>query len=710
MAKKTKKTKKELEGDDSLEKEQKSFLSNDIKISLWALFYFALGVIFVFSYFDLAGPAGRVIFRLFSFLLGIGYFLLPLLSFIIAFNYLWSINKKINFNNLSLIGALLILFSFLSLVEINFPQKAGWIGYLGSLLKVPFGFWPSLAVYICLFLAGFVLIFNTPLRLKIPFKKKEEKSLTEETEEFYQEKEAIPDEKIESEKYQGFYQTNQETKKEESKKPKEEVFFTPAKTSKKYVFPPLSIFDIENKRPTTGDIRANANIIKRTLESFGIEVEMGEVNVGPTVTQYTLKPAEGVKLSSITALQNNLALALAAHPLRIEAPIPGKSLVGIEVPNHSVSLVKLGSLFKETDFRETAPLVFILGRDVKGEPVLADLSKMPHLLIAGATGSGKSVCIHSILSSLLFKNSPDVLRLILVDPKRVELARYNPIPHLLSPVIIENKKVLPALKWTIAEMERRYDLLSQENARDIFSYNAKMLKKDKRDDFLPFIVVVIDELADLMMHYGRDLEALIVRIAQMARATGIHLIISTQRPSVEVITGLIKANITTRIAFQVASQVDSRTILDIAGAEKLLGHGDMLFLSADSSKPKRIQSAFVTDQEINGLIEFISQNKSDTEQEIDFSESNTNESSESTIDFDSYGDEMEDDLYEEAYETVVKAQKASASLLQRKLRIGYARAARLLDMLEEKGVVGPADGAKPRQVFVKEEGEGGNNY
>jgi S-DNA-T family DNA segregation ATPase FtsK/SpoIIIE len=477
----------------------------------------------------------------------------------------------------------------------------------------------------------------------------------------------------------------------------------PAKVKGNYVVPSLDLLESGSAKPTVGDIRANANIIKRTLESFGIIVEMGEVNVGPTVTQYTLKPTEGVKLASITALQNDLALALAAHPLRIEAPIPGKSLVGIEVPNKAVALVRLGNILKEINFqKETPALAFALGRNVEGKIILADLSKMPHLLIAGATGSGKSVCIHAIISSFLLKNSPASLRLVLIDPKRVELARYNGIPHLLTPVITDNKKVLPVLRWIINEMNRRYDLLSNYHARDIEGYNIKTLSK--KEEALPYIVIIIDELADLMIYYGRDLETFIIRIAQMARATGIHLIVSTQRPSVEVITGLIKANITARIAFQVASQVDSRTILDIAGADKLLGHGDMLYLSPESSKPRRIQGAYITENEIDRLVEWINKSSQVIETNglaIDLEGFILESSSQEQINLETL-EEDEDILYPEAYEVVVKAQKASASLLQRRLRIGYARAARLLDLLEARGVVGKGEGAKPREVFVKE--------
>jgi S-DNA-T family DNA segregation ATPase FtsK/SpoIIIE len=374
------------------------------------------------------------------------------------------------------------------------------------------------------------------------------------------------------------------------------------------------------------------------------------------------------------------------------------------VPNKAVALVRLGNILKEINFqKETPALAMALGRNVEGKIIITDLSKMPHLLIAGSTGSGKSVCIHSIISAFLLKNSPNSLKLILIDPKRVELARYNGIPHLLTPVITDNKKVLPVLRWVINEMNRRYDLLSAYQARDVEGYNLKAL--DKKEDPLPYLVIIIDELADLMIYYGRDLETFIIRIAQMARATGIHLILSTQRPSVEVITGLIKANITARIAFQVASQVDSRTILDIAGAEKLLGHGDMLFLSPESSKPRRIQGAYISENEIGKLVEWINKNSQGIETNGLSSDLQgfltESVSPQEQIDLDSL-EEEEDILYPEAYDVVVKAQKASASLLQRRLKIGYARAARLLDLLEGRGVIGKGEGAKPREVFVKE--------
>jgi S-DNA-T family DNA segregation ATPase FtsK/SpoIIIE len=678
-------------------------LKPEIKNSILGILFIALAIILILSAFNLAGPLGIFIYKIFNYLLGWGYFLLPILLIVLALTLIKIHEEPLSFNAIALLGSGLVLFSSLTILNIISPHNGGFLGEIGSLLTNYLGVLATLIFYLAIFISGIILIFNKPLNILNLFKKKEKQLVINEPEKLEEkeiketetEKTSLP---IKGE----FEETNRGKEKivsEENTKKKNPLTL---KLKGDYVLPPLDLLESTSSKPSVGDLKANANIIKRTLESFGIIVEMGEINVGPTVTQYTLKPTEGVKLSSITALQNDLALALAAHPLRIEAPIPGKSLVGIEVPNKSVALVRLGSLLKEIDFQKDGTLLnMVLGRDVEGRVVTADLSKMPHLLIAGATGSGKSVCIHSIISTFLFKNSPSTLRLILVDPKRVELARYNGIPHLLTPVITDNKKVLPTLRWAVEEMGRRYDLLSQYQARDIESYNNKALARN--ENILPYIVIIIDELADLMMYYGRDLETFIIRIAQMARATGIHLIVSTQRPSVEVITGLIKANITARIAFQVASQVDSRTILDMAGAEKLLGHGDMLFLSPESSKPRRIQGAYLSEAEIDRLVEFIIKNS----QSLEFNGLSS--------DLEEYLNQMgvsenlgaenqeEDELYPEAYEVVVKAQKASASLLQRRLKIGYARAARLLDMLEARGVIGPQDGAKPREVYVKEQ-------
>jgi len=469
-----------------------------------------------------------------------------------------------------------------------------------------------------------------------------------------------------------------------------------------FELPPLNFLEKDVGQPTSGDIKANLNIIKTTLQNFGIDVEMAEVNVGPTVTQYTLRPAQGIKLSKITALQNDLSLALAAHPIRMEAPVPGRSLVGIEIPNKSVVIVRLRTILERPAFQEpNSGLILALGRDVAGNPVFADLAHMPHLLVAGATGTGKTVALNSIILSLLYRGLPENLKLILIDPKRVELTSYSSVPHLLTPVIVKPDKAVGALRWAVSEMERRFGVLQGAEKRDIDSYNKHqqaLQNGDKAQDSerLPYIVIIIDELADLMSSYGREAEGAIVRIAQMARAVGIHLIVSTQRPSVEVITGLIKANITSRMAFQVASQIDSRTILDMAGAEKLLGNGDMLFLSGNSAKPIRVQGGYVSEKEVKKVTNFLRKNSEpDYREEIDSAENQ----SKGRVSFGVDGAEADDELYEEAKAEIIRAGKASASLLQRRLRVGYARAARLIDILEDRGVVGPADGAKPRDVY-----------
>ena len=383
--------------------------------------------------------------------------------------------------------------------------------------------------------------------------------------------------------------------------------------------------------------------------------------------------------------------------MRIEAPIPGKSLVGIEVPNKAAAIVRLGSLMSYEDFTNSGQLGFVLGRDVTGNPIFADITKMPHMLIAGATGSGKSVALHSLILSLLYKNGPDSLKFVMIDPKRVELSAYNDLPHLISPVVTDGKKTIAVFRWAIKEMEHRYELLEGAGNRDIKSYNAS-----HKNDALPYLVMVIDELADLMAAHGREIEGSIVRIAQMARANGIHLVLATQRPSVEVITGLIKANITSRMALQVASQVDSRTILDSAGAEKLLGGGDMLFISSEFSKPKRIQGAYVGEDEIKAVTEFIREHNEIPEEENPDMEEGKVITREVFDEFET--DEDDDELYGEALETVRAAGKASASLLQRRLKVGYARAARLLDIMEQKGAIGPGEGAKPRDVYLEDQG------
>jgi DNA segregation ATPase FtsK/SpoIIIE, S-DNA-T family len=471
-----------------------------------------------------------------------------------------------------------------------------------------------------------------------------------------------------------------------------------------YTPPPINLLEGDRGKANVGDVKANANIIRRTLLNFGIEVEMDEVTIGPTVTRYALKPAQGVKLSRIVGLQNDLALALAAHPLRIEAPIPGKSLVGIEIPNKTKATVGLASLIADPAFKDARPLMVALGRNIAGKPVFRSIAKMPHLLIAGTTGSGKSVTIHAIISSLLYRHGPEALRFIFVDPKRVELTLYNGIPHLLTPVITDPKKAILALKWAATEMNRRYDILESESVRDIDSYHKKYTNdfaknNENGPDRMPYIVIIIDELADIMQAYPRELEAAIVRLAQMSRAVGIHLILSTQRPEVNVITGLIKANVPSRIALRVPTGIDSRTILDTTGAEKLLGQGDMLAVVGDN-QAERIQSAFITEEEVKNVVKYL---KTSFKDEIpDTIELTGNVSGDKSMFSDDVGggDGDDDELYEDARSCVIEAGKASTSYIQRKLKVGYARAARLMDMLEERGVIGPADGAKPRDVLV----------
>jgi len=470
---------------------------------------------------------------------------------------------------------------------------------------------------------------------------------------------------------------------------------TPKNRPVLWEYPPVSLLSGKpGGKAQRGDVKINAQIIENTLDSFGIKARVAEVNFGPAVTQYALEITKGTRLSKITSLSTDLALALAAPTgqIRVEAPIAGRSLVGIEVPNHSAEFVTLKEMISSKNLKtHPSKLAVSLGIDVAGKPVVADISKMPHVLIAGATGSGKSVAINAFLSSILFRSSPDEVKLILVDPKRVELTGYNDIPHLLTPVIVEPSKVVSALKWAVKLMEDRYKQLAEVGVKNIDSYNelAGLIA-------MPNIVIVIDELADVMLFAPNEVEESITRIAQMARAVGIHLVLATQRPSVDVITGLIKANIPTRIAFNVSSQTDSRVILDGPGAEKLLGRGDMLYLPPDKAKPVRIQGTFISEHETKALTDFLrSQGK-----KPDYSEDITTKYKSGTISGGSGGTNGEDRdvLFADAARLFSQADKASSSLIQRRLSVGYARAARILDQLFEAGMVGPPEGSKPREV------------
>jgi len=721
---------------------QKSFQKNsptnklktETKHGIFAIIFFVFALFFFMSAFSIAGPAGKSVYKIFYYLFGFGYALLPILCILLGSSFIKS--ERINIGWTRTISSIMFLFSGLGIIAISSNSEHHYGGLFGKIISEPLV--ALFDVYASIFFLGAILIisilvmFDTKPMLISFFKKlwvwlRRKKSVEENEEEI-----------IEDEEMEEVEEEEEEIKKKKAKSSKagspdasEEAFREeeiPIRKRKvglsSYVPPPLSLLEEDKGKPNTGDIKANANIIKRTLANFGIEVEMDEITIGPTVTRYALKPAEGMKLSRIVGLQNDLSLALAAHPIRIEAPIPGKSLVGIEIPNKSKSIVGLATLLSDDKFQNSQKaLTVALGRNISGKAIFGNLAKMPHSLVAGTTGSGKSVTIHSMITSLLYRNGPDDLKLILIDPKRVELTLYNKIPHLLTPVITEAKKTILALKWAAKEMDRRYDILEAESVRDIESYHNNILGKNSKRtktndagetveveaDRLPYIVIIIDELADIMSTYPRELEAAIVRLAQMSRAVGIHLILSTQRPEVNVITGLIKANIPARIALKVSSQVDSRTILDAGGAEKLLGAGDMLYSSGDA-QPERLQSAFISESEVKKVVKYLADNyKDELSEEINLTSGSISADKsifESNLDDNSNND---DELYEEARICIMEAGKASTSYLQRKLKLGYARAARLMDMLEERGVIGPSDGAKPREVLEKIERDENNN-
>ncbi len=685
-------------------------LSNETRHSVIAILFFVLGIFFLVAG-KYGGSAGLMLYNGFSYLLGVGYYAVPLLLFILGISFFKE--SRPNIATTESLGAFLFLFSILGLLD----MQGGIFGQFAAFLLSPFGPYVATLFLVAFLIISLLIIFNTHIRFSsLLFWRKNE--LNDDAEEEDEDDDVeVPEEIVEEKPVKEEKQKVAPAapkKKEESMQvegiPLNQVMNTA------YVPPPLSLLEADRGKPGVGDIKANAQIIKRTLAQHGITVEMDEVSIGPSVTRYALKPAEGVKLSRIAGLQSELSYALAAHPIRIEAPIPGQSLVGVEVPNGTKTIVGLKTLFGADEYQQSPKhLLLGLGRGVSGKLYYADLAKMPHMLIAGATGSGKSVTIHAIVTSLLYRNAPENMRFIMIDPKRVELTLYNKIPHLLTPVITDAKKAILALKWAGKEMERRYNVLESKSVRDIGSYHKNVLgpalkaaEKGKNDadmpERMPYIVVVVDEIADIMQSYPRELESAIVRLAQMSRAVGIHLILSTQRPSVNVITGLIKANIPARIALQVASQIDSRTILDAAGAEKLLGAGDMLFISGEMSRPTRIQSAFMSENEVKSVVKYLVNLPTDgVPDEINISSGSVSSDRNSLFEssFDEDGGDDDDEMYEEARMTVIEAGKASTSYLQRRLKLGYARAARLMDMLEERGVIGPGDGAKPREVLEK---------
>jgi len=740
-------------------------LSPQAKQAIGAVILGILGIFFLFSLLGFAGPAGEFTEKSLTYLLGKGAWLAP---FVCGF-YIFALLRPRIDEKVSSAKVLGISLSFISLLALLELYNEGLGGKVGFILAFPFS-WSVGKIVTGVILVGFVFIgifltFNTGLKLP-RFRQNDDELEFTETEEIEfiderEEKNSSKNPKSEA----GVTETEEaeEKPKKAFQAIKEKVVEKIQATANKnddeivvknfsghYTPPPLSLLQKDKGKAQAGDVKANSLTIKRTLKEFGINVEMDAVESGPAITRYSLKPAQGVRINKIVSLSQELQLALKASTIRIEAPIPGKSLVGIEVPNAIRSTVGLASVLRYPEYTDSKkPLLVALGKDVTGNVHFSDIAKMPHGLIAGTTGSGKSVTIHNIIISLLFRNSPEQLRFILVDPKMVELTLYNGIPHLLYPVITESKKALKLLSWAVAEMDRRYDILRNFGIQGLESYHQKVYhpakkawekevaKKEKEqalqakerelegedneEDWieeeiepdlpepLPYIVVVLDELNDLMQAYPRELEALIVRLAQKSRAVGIHLLLATQRPSVNVITGTIKANVPTRIALNVASQIDSRTIIDQMGAEKLLGQGDMLYISSSNPRPVRIQSAFISGDEIKAVVDYLkAQNIETLSDSIDIDEQKDGNINSF---MNSIGNEndVDDDLFDDAKSIVIETGRASTSYLQRRLGIGYNRAAKLMDILEEQGIIGPANGSKPREVLIKKDGTGEDN-
>ena len=716
-------------------------VKKSVQREIWAIIYFSLGTVILLCLQDGAfGIVGEVAVDLFKPILGWGIYMLPFVFYLLSLMLFFA--RKVSFGFSKTVGIVLMITSILSIIHLSVPidnlysaaqngQYGGYIGFMTNFFMremMNIGNIGSAVVFTALALISILLVFELSIIELIKLLKPEikfEKDKVEEKEEEEEEDTQLKSDALQlasDEVLKAIYgnrETNIQIKRAVAKVDKAPEFKkAPIKTDElkpeaeeikkeetkddpdysQWEFPSLDHLNSTVQEIESDDnlLTQNAERIRSKLEQFGIDVDMHDVNVGPTVVQYTLKPHEGVKLSKITSLKSDLALALAAPSIRIEAPIPGKSLVGIEVPNEHRAIVHLREILESKQFKQGDSMLKLpLGRDVSGLPIIADLKEMPHLLIAGATGSGKSVGMNTFLISLLYQNSPRDLKMILIDPKRVELREYNGLPHLLTPVITDPEKAAIALRWCVAEMNRRYQLCADNGSRNITDYNADPRNEEYK---MSTIIVVIDELADLMMASGKEVEASICRIAQMARAVGIHLVIATQRPSVDVITGLIKANIPCRIAFAVSSSIDSRTILDQIGAEDLLGKGDMLYLPSGQAKPLRVQGIYISSKEIEKVTNAIKLSMAPDYNDEIISTKLAGQKVQGIPD--SGFEESDDDLCEDAMGVIRENRKASASLLQRRLKIGYARAARLLDILEEKGHIGPSNGAKPRDIFM----------
>ena len=688
--------------------EAKAHISSEAKREIAAIVLITIAVFLILAMIGFAGSLGGWIFMAVGFVIGLAAFVLPFALLLIA----WVLFQpsKYEFKPNNLFGTIAVFICLAGLAHMVFAPEnvdfgnvgsgGGMVGFGLSAAMLPILNKPvSIFILVALLLICLVVATNT--RVKDLFTSFLSLFMRERS----SDGEVMPDTKVQ---VNNKLEIKGSIGSVEPELKKKEATATLSTMDKDWKYPPLDLVKATSTQADPGDASVIAKTIKDTFAEFNYGVTMGEVDVGPTVSQYSLKPPSGVNLNKLTALDRNLALALEAEQVRIEAPIPGKSLVGIQVPNKKAAQVRLGDILasKEVQGKGTK-LTFVLGRDVSGDIVVADLGKAPHLLVAGATGSGKSVMVNTLITSLLYRNSPSEMKLILVDPKRVELSSYDDIPHLLTPVIKGSEpeqvmQAISALKWAVAEMDRRYRLLQDHGKRGIDEFNAQ-----KDVDSMPYIVIVVDEFADLMVVAGKDIEMLIQRLTQMARAVGIHLVLATQRPSVNVITGVIKANVPSRIALTTTSQEDSRTIIGMAGAEKLLGKGDMLFMSPSFIKPKRVQGVWLSEEEVKAVADYL---RDAREPEYD------DEILKQAVRIKGGGGGAygtgDDDLFDEVAELAIQSGEISASTIQRRFKVGFSRAGRLIDMLEDRGVVGPKEGAKPRKTLVSsmnDLGEGGDS-